>query len=322
MSDSDSSSSSSSSLPSPSQITAKLKEKKSKTKETKTKTKSRSKAAKSGTISEPQSRPEDDPTWAYKPPEGMVMIENVGDNGLGDEWDWDTFKKSELELWVIRVPSGLKPKHLENLAIDLPEPFSSKKNTKVGTLNRKHESYDVWNLGSGSGSSSNATEVDGVEVGQMIMDDSNDPAAAVGGDEMKGLTCLLPRKKKPGEFYIAPRTVTRHLVVATQPPKPSPAEDAQQSILTQNPPRFSYPKELLKHRFVAFGSTTDAAEVDDVDDDKMDVDPPPSQPPPPASPRKNQETVKAKKLEKETKKRKKEEEAEMRNVKKQKKLKQ
>ncbi|KAE9405861.1 hypothetical protein BT96DRAFT_915820 [Gymnopus androsaceus JB14] len=246
MSDSDSDSSSSSSSSLPSKITA-------------IKTKSSSSKA--------TSNAQDDPTWAYAPPEGMSLISDSDIEDNGEEWDWDSFQKdSELELLVIRAPSGVKPKHLENLTIDLSN-SSSSKNHKVGVLNRKHESYDVWNLGGASSSSSN---VGGVEVGRM-----DDEASSIGGEEMKGLTCLLPRKKKNskrGEFYIAPRPISRHIIVTAQPPKPSTEKDSPEtsSIPTQNPPRFAYPPELLSHRFIAFGSTN--AAVADADNDEMDLD--------------------------------------------------
>ncbi|KAH7880075.1 uncharacterized protein C8R40DRAFT_1166275 [Lentinula edodes] len=202
-------------------------------------------------ISSTKPTPEDDPTWAYQPPEGMALVENAETH---DEWDWDTFKKDpELELWVIRVPNGVKPKHLENMTISLPG-SSSNQNTKVGVLNRKQESYDVWNVCSSSTSGNG--DIGGVEVGRL-----DEEGTAGGGEEMRGLSCLLPRKKKHGELYIAPTPITRHLLISAQIPKPSSSEDY--SMPTQNLPRFSYPQELLKHRFVAFGSTKVAVDYDD-----------------------------------------------------------
>ncbi|KAJ4493302.1 hypothetical protein C8R41DRAFT_919520 [Lentinula lateritia] len=215
----------------------------------KPKTSIRSKTKK---ISSAKPTPEDDPTWAYQPPEGIALVENTE---IHDEWDWDTFKKDpELELWVIRVPNGVKPKHLENMTISLPDSSSNHRNTKVGVLNRKQESYDVWDVCSSSTSGSD--DIGGVELGRL-----DEESTAGGGEEMRGLSCLLPRKKKHGELYIAPRPITRHLLISAQIPKPSSSEDYL--MPTQNLPRFSYPQELLKHRFVAFGSTKVAVDHDD-----------------------------------------------------------
>ncbi|KAJ3788267.1 hypothetical protein GGU11DRAFT_708705 [Lentinula aff. detonsa] len=229
------------------------------TEKSKSKTSTKNKS-KTNSAANPTS--EDDPTWAYQPPEGMSILE---DAEVDEGWDWDTLEKDpELQLWVIRVPSGVKPKHLQNLAIDLSGP-SSNRYTKVGALNRKQESYDIWNLGSSSTSDGNF--IGGVEVGRTDVE-----AVAGGGEEIRGLTCLLPRKKKRGQLFIAPRPIARHLIISAQPIIPSSSDiSTETATLTQNPPRFSYPQELLKHRFVAFGSTKNTnaedAHYGDGDDD-------------------------------------------------------
>ncbi|KAF5374578.1 hypothetical protein D9757_010162 [Collybiopsis confluens] len=250
---------------------------------------------------------ERDPTWAFRPPEGMSIVQDVENEDNDNEWDWDAFNQNEeLELWLIRVPNGIKPKHLENLSIDLPPSKSRPKSSKVGVLNRKTEDYDVWTVNlHNSNVASSSSSADRIIGGVEVSGDAGDNAGAgvIGGEEMKGLTCLLPRRKKKkksgeAEFFIAPRPITRHLVLTAQPPKPSlssspsPDKDSSISIPTQNPPRFSYPKEMLKHRFVAFGSTEAAAgggadgvkegpeirrnEGDGDGDKQMDVDPPAS----------------------------------------------
>ena len=67
----------------------------------------------------------------------------------------------------------LKPKHLENVQLELP---SSSKTTRIGAIDRKSTAYDVWALG-------------------------DDEADAVGGDELRVVSCLLPRRKKGGKLY-------------------------------------------------------------------------------------------------------------------------
>jgi len=58
----------------------------------------------------------------------------------------------------------------------------------------------------------------------------------------------------------APKPIARHLVISAQDITPTPDSSliaASDSARTyQNPPRQSYPKELLKHRFVPYGSLT------------------------------------------------------------------
>ncbi|KAK7438447.1 hypothetical protein VKT23_018059 [Stygiomarasmius scandens] len=209
-----------------------------------------------------------DPSWPYQPPEGMSLLEDLGSSAEG--FDWETLKEDkDLELWLIRVPEGVKPKYLDNLTLKIPS--SSSKTTRAGTLPRKYTTFDVWNVG-----------------------DNNDhtEGAVAGGDEIKNISCLLPRKTKKGQMRLAPRSISRHLVVSAQHAKPSKIEaetspDASTStsdpaITRQNPPRFTYPEEMLKHRYVAFGSTADArcgpskdkneGKDGEVDGDAMDVD--------------------------------------------------
>ena len=130
--------------------------------------------------------------WDYVPPEGTILLDHDVDSG---EFDWDAVKDDEnVELWLIRLPEGVrifmtanfkiiltdvsdhaqvKPKYLENVQIDLPSASQSK---TVGVLDRKHMSYDIWSVG-------------------------DDDRLPVGGEEVRGLSCLLPRKKKNGKLY-------------------------------------------------------------------------------------------------------------------------
>ena len=74
----------------------------------------------------------------------------------------------------------MKPKYLENLQLHKPisSVSSSHRSGLVGTLKRKHTTFDIWSVG-----------------------DSDDDDQPVGGEELKGLSCLLPRKKKKGKLY-------------------------------------------------------------------------------------------------------------------------
>jgi len=76
----------------------------------------------------------------------------------------------------------------------------------------------------------------------------------------------------------APKPIARHLVVSAQDiiptSDPSVPVAADSARTYQNPPRQSYPKELLKHRFMPYGSLTgtdDATVAHDIDVD-MGVD--------------------------------------------------
>ncbi|OCH88236.1 hypothetical protein OBBRIDRAFT_827243 [Obba rivulosa] len=206
----------------------------------KSKDKKKGKPAKSTSIVTPHGKNEgEDPDWAYKPPPGAVLLNQADDFG---EFDWNEVKDDEnLELWLIRVPEGVKTKQLQGVKLEIPP--STSKSIRVGSIERKHTTYDIWSLG-------------------------EDQVETVGGEEIKALTCLLPRQRKGGKLYQAPKPIARHLIISAQPTLPTPAHSSSSegSITHQNPPRHSYPKEVLKHRFAPIGSlapTGDAA---------MDVD--------------------------------------------------
>jgi len=103
----------------------------------------------------------------------------------------------------------------------------------------------------------------------------------IGGEELRSLSCLLPRKMKDGKLYLgmcyitphfytsptssftlvssflAPKPISRHLIVSTHLPKlpTSEGESALPNpVVHENPQRQRYPPELLKHRFMPYGS--------------------------------------------------------------------
>lgn len=44
-----------------------------------------------------------DPNWAYKPPPGTVLVDNLADS---EQFDWDSIDDG-CELWLIRVPNNV-----------------------------------------------------------------------------------------------------------------------------------------------------------------------------------------------------------------------
>ncbi|KAG2132840.1 uncharacterized protein EDB93DRAFT_893901 [Suillus bovinus] len=164
----------------------------------------------------------ENPHWAYKPPPGYKPLDHAFE---AETFDWDSVQKDDdVEIWLIRVPDSVNPKNLEGLEIDAP---SSSRSGQVGSLTRKSTVYDIWSMG-------------------------DDDSYFAGAEELRGLSCLLPRKRKKGRLYIAPKEIARHLVVSAQPSRANLPEHP--SVLHQNPPRPSYPKELLKHHFVPYGA--------------------------------------------------------------------
>ncbi|KAH9162272.1 hypothetical protein EDB89DRAFT_2026490 [Lactarius sanguifluus] len=79
----------------------------------------------------------------------------------------------------------------------------------------------------------------------------------VGAEELNGLSVLLPRKRKGGKLFLAPKPVARHLVVAARPAEPMRRDAAEDPATFQNPPREAYPDEALTHRFRPYGDLGD-----------------------------------------------------------------
>jgi len=183
--------------------------------------------------------------WPYKPPPGAILLNAAADAG---EFDWDSTKDGDdLELWIIRVPDVIKPKALDGLKLDVP---SSSKTARIGSTKQKHVAYDVWSLG-------------------------KEQSDLAGGEEIKNLACLLPRRRKDGKLYAAPNIPTRHLLLSAKPVLPTPdcsAESPDSAQTYMNPVRPSYPKEFLKHRFMPYGSLAQTANGEPDGNGGMDVD--------------------------------------------------
>ncbi|KAF8626288.1 hypothetical protein AX15_004959 [Amanita polypyramis BW_CC] len=180
-----------------------------------------------------------DPSWPFVIPPGYTLFEG-GSEDEGGEFDWDTIKNNpNLELWLMRIPSNLQPKHLDLVSLSLS---SSRGPSKIGELSRKHATYNIWSC-------------DVSQPGEKLSKIDGDESL-VCGEEMNSVTCLLPRKSKKNALYAAPKPISRHIVVTAQPAQPQLAPDASGASVTiyQNPPRQSYPLELLKHRFTPYGS--------------------------------------------------------------------
>ncbi|RXW21814.1 hypothetical protein EST38_g4029 [Candolleomyces aberdarensis] len=216
-----------------------------------------------------------DPNWDFKPPPGRVELE-AGEYE-GGELDWDALNDNEdLEVWVIRAPAAIKAKYLDGLNL---EGLESSKSLVVGNLKRKTMDFDVWSVG-------------------------EEDADGVVGEEIRQLSCLVPRKKK-GKLYRVPRGIARRLVLSAGPAKPqAPSEESLPSKNSntgkyQNPPRHSYPDELLTHSFAPYGSHTTVGakpQPEDVDMDEPEEEE--LEPPPPAQPRRDPEVEAPKQKEK------------------------
>lgn len=188
----------------------------------------------SGTISQALPQRGTQRKRTYEPPQGAVLIGGPDSEGgivETGEFDWNSIKDDKnIELWLVRIPNSIQPKHLNDAIFNAP---SSSSTHTLGQVRRKHETYDLWCLGD--------------------RDENDVDRDQIGGDEMKSLSCLMPQKSKDGTLRLGPKPITRRLVLAASPPAPDTKNPA---VLHQNPPRHSYPIEMFKHRYTPYGSST------------------------------------------------------------------
>ncbi|KZV90804.1 hypothetical protein EXIGLDRAFT_770472 [Exidia glandulosa HHB12029] len=182
---------------------------------------------------------------AYAPPPQFTLLNTIQTDA---DFDWDAVEKDDdLELWLIRVPEGFKSKQLESASLQAP----TRKSAQLGSIKRK--------------SGSTVTHI----VKRAEEDD--------GAEEMSNLRCLLPRKRKGGKMFRAPKPFAQHIVVTRVPATPTP--DAPVDLSASK--RVSHPTSVYKHRFEPCGiKGVQAAAMDDSsqalrnDDDEMDEDEP------------------------------------------------
>ncbi|KAL1685270.1 hypothetical protein GGG16DRAFT_66650 [Schizophyllum commune] len=196
-----------------------------------------------------------DANWALEPPAGAVAIDNASVS-VG-EFDWDAVNADpDNEVWLIRIPEGVKPKHLEGAVMSASSHSKFSRTGKVGSLSRKHTTYDIWSL---------------AETDYENADPEEAASTPVGGEEQRALSCLLPRRKRKGDLYLAPKPITRHLVLSARELQPTAPQSA---IPLQNPPRQSYPEEMLTHKFMPYGSLVATGDDEDVAMDEPSAEEP------------------------------------------------
>jgi DNA-directed RNA polymerase I subunit RPA34.5 len=150
-----------------------------------------------------------------------------------------------LEIWAIRLPLQLKPKYLDKMAFPLSQSSSTGGPIARISAGKKQTQYDIT-------LASNST----------------------GAEEMKGMTCLLPRRTKSGKLLIcqylfpvrtmidtypisAQKPFAGHLLLSESPAAPVASTSIQGDLPTTTSPampfpssrRFSHPPHLLKHRY-------------------------------------------------------------------------
>ncbi|KAG8833259.1 hypothetical protein FRC17_011034 [Serendipita sp. 399] len=167
----------------------------------------------------------------YKPPEGFKLISASSDYGV---FDWDTLDRNpNLEIWAVRIPAGLKPKHLNNMSFPLPSrmPPGGGELARI-TTGKNQTQYSISSVSS-----------------------------STGGEELKSVSCLLPKASKDGKLYpgksnYVSRPISGHLIISelqsTAPSEPNSlhAPREVEALPLPSSKRYSHPDHLLKHKYV------------------------------------------------------------------------
>ncbi|GAA5957937.1 hypothetical protein JCM21900_005561 [Sporobolomyces salmonicolor] len=150
----------------------------------------------------PQQRRVDPSTQKYTPPAGLKAVKDSGKRSM---LDWDELNDDqELELWAVRVPAGLKAKHLDKVTIQLPSGIP----TPLQPVAAFSASKSDYNAFLSTGAAAKASN-------KRRRDDAEDVAGegAQGGNEMQSLVPLVPRRSQGNKLYQAPRAISRTLLI-------------------------------------------------------------------------------------------------------------
>ncbi|BGP46142.1 hypothetical protein JCM10450v2_001982 [Rhodotorula kratochvilovae] len=136
----------------------------------------------------------------YAPPAGFKPLKATVAQGA---LDWDELKNdADLELWAVRVPAGLKPKHLDGLTLTLPPSDLPTPQQPIAHFTAKKAEYDAYFSG---GAASNKRKRDGA--------DADEGAAPPGAGELAAAVPLVPRKSQGNKLFAAPRPIARTLTI-------------------------------------------------------------------------------------------------------------
>ncbi|KAL8278460.1 hypothetical protein RQP46_009150 [Phenoliferia psychrophenolica] len=152
------------------------------------------------------------PSKKFQPPKGLSAVKGLASRSGAD---WDAINRDpEVELWAIRVPNGIKPKHLDGVTIQLPADYVHNSVAPLAHFKAKKVEYDIYLADAGAG-----TSAAGKRLRDEDQDDDAKPAVGVkGGEEMRALVPLLPKHAAGDKLFQAPRPLTRHLLITRSVP--------------------------------------------------------------------------------------------------------
>ncbi|GAA5900325.1 uncharacterized protein JCM6883_002809 [Sporobolomyces salmoneus] len=181
----------------------------------------------------PTARRIDPLTTKYTPPAGFKASKESGDKS---EIDWDAINADpELQLWAVRVPSGLKAKHLDKMVIQLPDASIQTPLQPVATFTASKSEYNAYlSTPSTSASAGNKRKAESTEQDQEEEDKE------VEKSEMDNMLPLLPKKSAGNKLFQAPRPISKTLTIRRALPValanlPSAASFTHSTLIASQP---------------------------------------------------------------------------------------
>ncbi|KAJ9123179.1 hypothetical protein QFC22_001372 [Naganishia vaughanmartiniae] len=222
-------------------------------------------------------------------------------------FEWNALAaKPGVQLWAMRVPRNFKPEHLAQLQSTSDSVKSSTgvlgtvKTSKMSYqlrvasthTSRPNDGAHIPNIEQHPAAQpsladsmllpnemSSKMDVDGIGKGPREQGDTNTSKEAAvkeelgvadltvaGGEEMEGLRLVVPDVRRNG-LYMAPKKITKHLILAPLPPQLGPTNESNVTSIGGTPSKRPQPLEKLKYRNLPFGAVNKDTKtiVDEVD---------------------------------------------------------
>lgn len=154
---------------------------------------------------------------------------NVSTQYTDSPFEWDALaSRPNVQLWAVRVPADVrytcltvyntslpfhqfKTKDLASLQLSKPSSSASSSTGRIGTLKTKHRSFNLVPAGhtskirtavnsEGRDPTSGPSAVDVMRMDADKLDEED--LRREGGEEMQGMSLMLPRLSKKGKLFV------------------------------------------------------------------------------------------------------------------------
>ncbi|GAA5835097.1 hypothetical protein JCM3766R1_006867 [Sporobolomyces carnicolor] len=201
----------------------------------------------------PRARRVDPSSTKYTPPDGYKPLK---DSGAKSEIDWDAINADQdLQIWAVRVPAGLKSKHLDKMVIQLPPSSVPTPLQPVASFTASKSEYHAYLSTPSTSTKRKADQAAADEEQDEVLEKS----------EMESMLPLLPKKSAGNKLFQAPRPISKTLTIRRALPTalaslPSAASFSHSTLIASQPSpvpgAILSAEELLDAKAIAAKKTT------------------------------------------------------------------